>query len=150
VSNVIHTKTNVNARSSNSNNNKTSDDDGTDDGVSIAFDVYRSNSYFAKVPRDFPYFTRPPHTNHNRWTRTSSSRSTSASLFFQQIQRLLTTSASRSLKIATVSDAGAVIMFGITDHGVPAIQQGQSSDTTTNRVDDSLPSSGFRRYHRIL
>jgi hypothetical protein len=42
-------------------------------------------------------------------------------------------SAGRSLKIATVFDAGAVIMFGITDHGVPAIQQGkqQSSDITT-------------------
>jgi hypothetical protein len=44
-------------------------------------------------------------------------------------------SAGQSLKIATVSDAGAVIMFGITDHGVPAIQQGESSDSTTNRLD---------------
>jgi hypothetical protein len=102
------------------------DDDGTD--VSIAFDVYRPNSNFCKGAPGLPDF-------YVAGTHYNTSGGSGASLSFQQIQCLLAMSAGRSLKIATVSDAGAVIMFGITDHGVPAIQQGESNDSTTNRSD---------------
>jgi hypothetical protein len=117
--------TNVNA----SSNNNSDDDDGTG-SVSIAFDVYRPNSNFCKGAPGLPdFYVAATHYN------TSGTSTSGANLSFPQIQRLLAMSAGRSLKIATVSDAGAVIMFGITDHGVPAIQQGESSDSTTNQLD---------------
>jgi hypothetical protein len=107
------------------NTNKNSNDDDGTGGVSIAFDVYRPNSNFSKGAPGLPdFYVAATHYN--------TSGSNGASLSFQQIQRLLAMSAGQSLKIATVSDAGAVIMFGITDLGVPAIQQSESSDTTTN------------------
>jgi hypothetical protein len=130
---LCNTKTNINASSS---NNSSDDDDGSTAGVSIAFDVYRPNSNFCKGAPGLPdfYVAATHYSNMNSTQKEAPDEKTSggASLSFRQIQRLLAMSAGRSLKIATVSDAGAVIMFGITDHGVPAIRQGDSNESTTN------------------
>ena len=77
---------------------------------SIAFDCYQPDSKFAAATPGLPdfcvaitYFNEP-------------------SLLFDDIQQLLKLSSAEgsvSLKIATVSDSGTVIMLGVTDFGVP-------------------------------
>jgi hypothetical protein len=140
--------TNLHNNNDDDNDNNDSTDDHS---AQIAFDVYRPNSNFSKGAPGLPdfyvaatHFNNPTRaasasgaTNHDdnndtamtvdtgmdplAVATTPTGNGTSSALSFWQIQRLLTASAGRPLKIATISDAGTVIMFGITDHGVPSM-----------------------------
>jgi hypothetical protein len=77
--------------------------------ASIAFDCYKPNSAFRKSAPGLPDFY------------VAATHYSTAKLSFRQIQQLLHQADGLPLKIATVSDSGVVIMFGITDYGVPNI-----------------------------
>lgn len=84
----------------------------------IAFDVYKPNTHFSRRVPGLPDF----YVAATFYSATRSESSPSPSLTFDQLQDLLRSSDGVPLRIATVSDSGTVIMFGVTDFGVPEIQ----------------------------
>lgn len=77
-----------------------------------AFDVYQPNGSFSRSFPGLPNFSVAVTSYAHRC------------LTFSQIQNLLITTTSCQgipLKIATVSESGTVVMFGVTDSGVPKI-----------------------------
>jgi hypothetical protein len=80
-----------------------------DDPTAIAFDVYEPNTHFKKSSPGIPHFH----------VAVASYRLPSPT--FSQLQALTKKSNGVALRIATVSDSGTVIMFGVTDYGVPDI-----------------------------
>ena len=85
-------------------------DDNDDNVVEIAWDVYQPDSGFRKSNPGLPsmYVTVRPFAT--------------PSPSFREIQRLLQQCAGIPLKIATVADGGTVVMFAVTDFGVPRIR----------------------------
>lgn len=81
------------------------------DSNSIAFDVYHPRSNF---PRSLPGL--PDIYVTGTWYTEGCGR-----LNFRDIQSLLRMAQGTTLRIAAVSDAGAIVMLGVTDYGVPAI-----------------------------
>lgn len=88
--------------------------------TAIAFDVYKPNTQFRKTSPEIPEMVVAV-TNFQQ-----------PSLRFEEMQALLAAQCSNedgvSLKLATVSDSGVVIMFGITGDGVPDILLQQRND----------------------
>ena len=80
----------------------------------IAFDCYRPETNFAYTCPGLPDFLVYV-THYN----------SGSSLSFDDLQSLLRTSASLPLKIATVSDSGTVVMFAVSDFGVPSIKESE-------------------------
>mmetsp|Transcript_10883 Transcript_10883/g.16801 ORF Transcript_10883/g.16801 Transcript_10883/m.16801 type:complete len:316 (-) Transcript_10883:340-1287(-) len=85
-------------------------------GAAIAFDVYKPNSEFRKTnpgPPDFcvaiTSFSQP-------------------SPPVTQLHKLIESCQGIGLRIATVADSGAVIMFGVTDYGVPILEKNNKID----------------------
>jgi hypothetical protein len=90
----------------------------------IAFHVYDPTSTYRKTDPGIPnilvaisYFHEPS------W------------LSFDQIHSLTKACNGINLRIATVSDSGTVIMFGITDVGVPCIDKGKTTLKTLNQFE---------------
>ena len=90
------------------NNNK------TPPSATIAFDVYEPKANFSRNHPGQPAF-QVVATCYN---------DTPSSLRFGDLQELLAQADGTALRIATVADAGTVIMFGVTDQGVPSIFHG--------------------------
>lgn len=84
----------------------------------IAFDCYNPDAAYSSSCPGFPDFSiavtlfNPP---------TAFSDDCRPGLGFADLRALLATSVGIPLKIATVSDSGTVVMFGVTDFGVPTI-----------------------------
>lgn len=84
---------------------------------SIAYDVYEPNAGFSQSCPGLPdVHAAATFYNHNDSA-------------FSDLQQLMTQADGIPLRIATVSDSGTVIMFGVTDLGVPVISR---PSTTTN------------------
>jgi hypothetical protein len=80
-----------------------------DDPTAIAFDVHEPNTHFKKSNPGIPHFH----------VAVASYRLPSPP--YAQLQALTKKCNGVPLRIATVSDSGTVIMFGVTDYGVPDI-----------------------------
>lgn len=88
-----------------------------DDPTAIAFDVYQPNTHFRKSNPGIPDYH----------VAVASYRLPSPT--YSQLQALIAKCDGVPLRIATVSDSGTVIMFGVTDYGVPDI---------SNRINTTL------------
>jgi hypothetical protein len=86
-----------------------------DDPTAIAFDVYQPNSHFRKSNPGIPDY----------YVAIASYRLPSPT--YSQLQALIAKCDGVPLRIATVSDSGTVIMFGVTDYGVPDISNGMNT-----------------------
>lgn len=87
----------------------------------VAFDVYKPNTNFSRRLPGLPdYYVAATFYNA---ARCSPQLATPPSLTFDQLQDLLRSADGIPLRLATVSDAGTVVMFGVTDFGVPEIQR---------------------------
>jgi hypothetical protein len=75
--------------------------------ASIAFDVYNPNSKFSRSDPGLPDLY------------VASTFYCDSCLKFQHLHGLLQLANGIPLRVATVSDAGTVVMFGVTDYGVP-------------------------------
>ena len=88
-----------------------------EDPMAIAFDVYRPNTQFRKTNPGTPDFY------------VSVASFAIASPTFDQLQSLMQACNGVPLRIATVSDSGVVIMFGVTNVGVPDISEAKNDDS---------------------
>jgi hypothetical protein len=86
-----------------------------DDPTAIAFDVHEPNTHFKKSNPGIPHF----HVAVASYQLPSPT--------YSQLQALLKKCDGVQLRIATVSDSGIVIMFGVTDYGVPDISSGMNT-----------------------
>jgi hypothetical protein len=87
-----------------------------DDPTAIAFDVHEPNTQFKKSNPGIPHFH----------VAVASYRLPSPT--FSQLQDLTKKGNRLPLRIATVSDSGTVIMFGVTDYDVPDISSGINTE----------------------
>ena len=78
-------------------------------GICLCFDVYRPNTAFSKLDPGLPDFY------------VASSFYNDARVTFDNCKSILESCKGIPLKLATVSDSGTVVMFGITDLGIPSI-----------------------------
>lgn len=86
-----------------------------DDPTAIAFDVYQPNRHFRKSSPGIPDF------------RVAIASYQLPSPTYSQLQALTAKCGGVPLRIATVSDSGTVVMFGVTDYGAPDISNGINS-----------------------
>lgn len=84
-----------------------------DDGLQICFDVYMPNACFSKLNPGLPDFLVA--TTYYSESRVS----------FADCQKTLEQCEGIRLKVATVSDSGTVVMFGLTNFGVPVFETKQ-------------------------
>lgn len=85
-------------------------DESSDDLISkIAFDVWNPDSSFRKTNPGLPDFV------------CAITCFAEHSIQYSQIKALIQSCESIPLRLATVADSGTVIMFGLTDYGVPSI-----------------------------
>lgn len=82
-------------------------------GLQICFDVYMPNASFSKLNPGLPDFFVA--TTYFGISKVS----------FQDCQKILRYCDGIRLKVATVSDSGTVVMFGLTDFGVPTLKATQ-------------------------
>jgi hypothetical protein len=123
-------------------------DDDNDNGISscsaaIAFDIYEPNSGFCRSNPGLPdYYAVATFYNTNKIDfglgRSSSGTTTasSTSVRFSHLQQLLKIADGIPLRVATVSDAGTVILFGVTDHGAPDIGFNKTTKCSHDDFDD--------------
>ena len=90
-----------------------------DDPAAIAFDVYKPNTQFRKTNPGIPDYL------------VSVASYTLPSPTFVELQNLMNSCQGVPLRIATVSDSGVVIMFGVTDYGVPDISNSERNMNDT-------------------
>jgi len=81
-----------------------------DNGLQICFDVYMPNASFSKLNPGLPDFLVA--TTYYSESRVS----------FVDCQKILERCEGIRLKVATVSDSGTVVMFGLTNFGVPVFE----------------------------
>ncbi|CAB9506491.1 tRNA splicing endonuclease 54 homolog (Saccharomyces cerevisiae) [Seminavis robusta] len=91
----------------------------------FAYCVYPPSSQFAKTHPGMPSFLVAV-THYNQ-----------SSLDYATVRTLLQQAQGIPIKIATVSDSGTVVMFGITDHGVPPLHKESSTEANNNNNKDS-------------
>ena len=82
-------------------------------GLEICFDVYMPNASFSKLNPGLPDFLVA--TTYYSESRVS----------FVDCQKILERCEGIRLKVATVSDSGTVVMFGLTNFGVPVCETNQ-------------------------
>ena len=87
-----------------------------DIGLHICFDVYMPNATFSKLNPGLPDFVVAA-TFYN-----------GSRVSFMDCQKILEQCKGIRLKIATVSDSGTVVMFGITNFGVPLFEKTQEAE----------------------
>jgi hypothetical protein len=87
------------------------------DEIVPAFDVYHPSSSFAKTNPGLPDFS------------IAITSYAQCSFHFQQWHSLVASKNHKAIKIAAVSDAGIVLVFGITKVGVPAINAATTTTT---------------------
>eukprot|EP00980_Cylindrotheca_fusiformis_P006124 scaffold1319_cov126-Cylindrotheca_fusiformis.AAC.13 len=78
-------------------------------GLKIGFDVYMPNSTFSKTSPGLPDFYVAASYYHQ------------STVSFDDCQAILEQCGTIPLKVASVSDSGTVVMFGLTNFGVPTI-----------------------------
>jgi len=95
---------------------------------SFAFCIYLPDSNFSKSNPGLPSFlVAITHFQHN-----NSTNSNGAGLTFSVLQELLQQAQGIPIKVATVSDSGTVVMFGISDVGVPILEGTKDTSASEN------------------
>jgi hypothetical protein len=90
-----------------------------DSGLEICYDVYMPNSSFSKLSPGLPDFYVAASYYHQ------------SMVSFDDCQAILGRCNGIPLKLASVSDSGTVVMFGLTNFGVPTIDRSKEKQTKT-------------------
>jgi hypothetical protein len=90
-----------------------------DSGLEICYDVYMPNSNFSKLSPGLPDFYVAASYYHQ------------SMVSFDDCQAILGRCRGIPLKVASVSDSGTVVMFGLTNFGVPTIDSSKEKEKET-------------------